>query len=451
MTLPVSARASHAVLAGRDTPLAAAAATGALGLIALLSLALATLRPEATLRALAALAFVVAALWRTDFAVLFVVATGPLELAYDIHLGPLTVTKVAGALCLLSFALYALRSRRALIFDRTQALVLAILLLATLSTLQALHLAEAISTTSRYAGFVAVFFVITQVAGDRLLRRRMAWVLVVSATVLAVVGMEAYFNGKNYVASPVQSNPNDFGFALATALPFAFWLLRGRLNLREIAIVGMIGTMSTGMLLSLSRGTFVGLAAGILFLLATERRRFRLLAIAAVVATIGFVAVVKSDPARFHEALFAKQKVAQQNVATRLQAWDAAGNLAADHPFLGIGPGNFRFVYYSVTDTPPGTANLFVVHDAYIDIAAELGFGAALAFILYLVTCYLQLGRVIRNRGPDANYARAVRASLVIAAVCAIFLSEQYFLPFWLLGGLATAMWRAAEEDQPLS
>ena len=445
MTTAESARARSSALP-RHNALVAAAAVAGLAAFGALSLAAATMRPGSTLVGMAVAALVVTVLWRVDLALLLVVATGPLELAYNLHVGPLTITKAAGALCLLSFALNSLRSRRPLVVDRTQAFVIAILLFAALSTLQARHLNEAVTTTARYAGFVAVFLVITQIGGDRKLQERIAWVLVVSATVLAVVGLQAYFHGKSFVASPAQSNANDFGFSLATALPFAFWLVRTRLTLRPV-VVAMMGTIATALLLSLSRGTFVGLGAGIVFLLATERRRFGLIAAAAIVATIGFVAVVKTDPARFHQALFAKEHVAQQNVATRLQAWDAAGNLAAEHPLFGIGPGNFRFYYFAATSTPPGTANLYVVHDAYIDIAAEVGFGAAIAFILYLTASFLQLGRVIRRRGPAESYARTVRVSLVIASVCAVFLSEQYFLPFWLLGGLATAMSREPAND----
>jgi len=37
--------------------------------------------------------------------------------------------------------------------------------------------------------------------------------------------------------------------------------------------------------------------------------------------------------------------------------------------------------------------------------------------------------------------------------VSAMFLSEQYFLPFWLIGGLAGAIWvdgqRRAQEEAP--
>ena len=50
----------------------------------------------------------------------------------------------------------------------------------------------------------------------------------------------------------------------------------------------------------------------------------------------------------------------------------------------------------------------------------------------------------------DPGFVQALRISLTIAIVSAMVLSEQYVLPFWLVGGLAAAIWahgqrRAAE------
>ena len=39
----------------------------------------------------------------------------------------------------------------------------------------------------------------------------------------------------------------------------------------------------------------------------------------------------------------------------------------------------------------------------------------------------------------------------MIAAVASIFISQQYFLPFWLIGGLATALWRGTLREPKLS
>ena len=159
-----------------------------------------------------------------------------------------------------------------------------------------------------------------------------------------------------------------------------------------------------------------------------------------MIALTAMVLVIRADPAKFERALFRKEVAAGHNVTTRLEAWNAAANLAANHPLLGIGPGNFRFYYYEATGNPPGTEILAVVHDAYLDVAAELGFVAAFAFLLYLGLAFTRLTAAIRSGAGPPEFAQAVRLSLVIAIVAALFISEQYFLPFWLLGALATAL-----------
>ena len=62
-------------------------------------------------------------------------------------------------------------------------------------------------------------------------------------------------------------------------------------------------------------------------------------------------------------------------------------------------------------------------------------------FVLYLG---MTMGRLTvaarRGRGPP-GLAGALRVSLIIAMVSAVFVSEQYYAPFWLIGGLATAIW----------
>jgi putative inorganic carbon (HCO3(-)) transporter len=412
---------------------------GAGAAISLAALA-ATLRPTTALTAVAALSIVAVALLRTDLAILLVVASAPVELAVTTTIGGLSLTKIAGALCFASFALYALRSREKVHFDRSHGLVLVILGAAMLSSLQAREVGAALATTSRYASFAAFFIVVTQFARDQRVQQRIAWVLTLTSAAIAGVALNAYLNGQVVVATPLpDTNPNDFAFILGTALPFAFWLLRSRPLLR-VPVIAMIGLISAGILLSLSRGAMLGIGAGIVFLLFTDRRRTRIVLIGGLIALATMVVVIRADPARFQQALFSKQAVASHNVTTRFEAWNAAANLAADHPLLGIGPGNFRFYYYEATGNPPGTEILAVVHDAYLDVAAELGVVAAFAFLLYLGLSFSRLTGAIRAGAGSPQFAQTVRLSLVIAAVAALFISEQYFLPFWLLGGLATAL-----------
>jgi len=416
--------------------LAAAAGTLALG---------AAVRPWTTLLAVGAAGALLVLLARTDLAVLFVVATAPLEGAFRTGPAGISITKLAGGICIASFLLTMLRQRRVLVFERGQALVLGILAFAMLSTLQAGQTNAAITTTTRYASFAAVYLIVTQLGHDRLLQRRIAWTLAVCCSVAAGLGLHEYLAGKQELATLSYVNQNDFAFVLATSLPLMFVLLDGPKLLRPF-LLGAIGLVSAAILLSLSRGAFVGLAVGFLLFVVTDRRRVQLTLTAGALAAVGVLLVIHSNPQRFHEAVLLKQNVAQQNVSTRFGAWGAAGRLVTDHPFLGVGPGNFQFYYNKLTGQPVGTFTLTVAHNALLDIGAELGVAAMCLLALYLVLAFVRLTASLEAGYGDRGFVAAVRVSLTIAIVSSMFLSEQYFLPFWLFGGLAAAIWTHGRE-----
>jgi O-antigen ligase len=403
-------------------------------------------RPAAVLLAVAAGAGVLVFLLRTDLALLFVVAAAPLEGAFSSGPAGISVTKLAGGLAFASFALTVLRERRALVFERGQALVLGILGLAMLSTLQAQETGPAVTTTVRYASFAGVYLIFSQMGHDRVFQRRIAWTVAVTCSISAALGLEQYLSGKQELATLSYVNQNDFAFVLATSLPLMFFLLTGPRMLRPLVLAG-IALVSAAILLSLSRGAFVGLAVGFLLFVITDRRRVSVTLAAGALAGIGVLLVIHSNPQKFHQALLLKRQVAQQNVSTRFGAWGAASRLASNHPFLGVGPGNFQFHYNQLTGQPVGTFTLTVAHNALLDIAAEVGLLAMCLLAAYLVLAFVRLTTSLERGYGDPGFVRALRISLTIAVVSAMFLSEQYFLPFWMIGGLAAAIWIRGEQQ----
>ena len=289
---------------------------------------------------------------RTDLAILLVVATAPLEGEFASGPAGISITKLAGGLCLASFALTIARQRqRLLVLERGQILVLGILGLALMSALHAHDTSAALTTATRYGSFAAVYIIVTQFGHDRLLQRRIAWTLAITCSIAAGLGLHEYLAGKETLATLPNANSNDFAFILATSLPIMFVLLNSRWRL---LVLGMIGLVSAATLLSLSRGALLGVGAGLLLFVLTDRRRIQVSLIAGALATIGTLLVIQSNPQRFHQSVVLKQQVAQQNVTTRFQAWGAAARLATDHPFLGVGPGNFQFYYNKLTGEPVG-------------------------------------------------------------------------------------------------
>jgi putative inorganic carbon (hco3(-)) transporter len=399
--------------------------------------------------ALVILAFVVAAVvflcaLRADVALLLLVATAPLEGAIDFGGSLLTVSKLAGALAFSSFFLFALATKRRLLLDRSHALIGLILALALLSTLQARDVPQGLSTTIRYASFVALYLVVSQFANDHRLQRRIVWVLCGASTVAGFLAIRHFLNETTPQAGLPYTNANDTAFILATTLPLAFWLLREWWPLRLTALA-MIGVMSASILLSFSRGALVGLGAAALFQLLAERKHVLLLAGGVLVSAVATFAFVQTNPSQVETGFEAKQRVAEYNVDARLEAWRGAVDLIEAKPLLGVGPGNFREYYYEATGTPPGTPNLLVVHNAFLDVGAEVGVAAMFLFITYAVLVLSRVTLATRRGSGLPGYATAVRSALIVALVASLFLSEQYYAPLWLLGGLATALWRESK------
>jgi O-antigen ligase len=419
----------------------ASAATLALLVPGAALVAAATRSPVEILVVVAAVAAVVVCTLRVEIAILLLVASIPLELAITLgSSSQLTITKLAGALCFGAFALNAVATQRRLRFDLGHALVFLLLAIALVSTLQAEELSPAIVTTTRYASFVALFFIVSQFVGAATLQRRIAWTLSVGSAVTGVLASWNFLSGATLSARLPNGDPNDIAFVLATTLPFTMWLLRER-GWRRAAATVLTVVIGVSILLTLSRGALVGLGTGLVWYTLAERRRGRA-ALVGSAAAIGLAVliVVQLEHHRIETGLRAKEKVASSNVQTRLEAWSAAARLAADHPLTGVGPGNFQFRYLEATGRPPGTKGLAVVHDTYLDVASELGLVALVLFGAYLVVAFSRLSTAVRRALGPPGFASAARVSLVIALAAGLTLSEQYFAPFWLLGALASAL-----------
>lgn len=430
----------------RGSTLGVAAFLAAAGAIVVVGTSLLLGRsPLLVLAAVAGVAVVGVTVARPRLALLLLIAVGPLESSLPVAEGAtLTPVKAAGALCFACFALDAVINRRRLRFDRAHGLLALLLALALVSSLGARSTGDALTTTLRYASFAGLYFVATQGA-DRKLAVHITWVAAAAAAVAAVLAIQRFMVGEVPLAAPLNGDANDLAFILATTIPLTFWLLRTKGPVRAL-VVAMLVVSCLGVMLSLSRGALLALAVAGVWHAASHRRHIPVLLFGIVVTGAVALSVSGSVTTQVQAGLALKGNVAQQNVETRLDAWRAAANLAAEHPIDGVGPGNFGLYYLEATGRPPGTQSLRVVHDAYLDVAAELGITGLVLFCGFLAVTFRRAG-VAFHRGSDPpGLASAVRTAMVVALVAAVTLSEQYFPPFWVLGALGTILWLGSEE-----
>jgi putative inorganic carbon (HCO3(-)) transporter len=434
----VSVARAHRRDGADGIPLFAIAYTaGALATAALCVLAVR--HPVTALLIFLATAALMLCIWRVEIALLVLVAVGPLEAAYRPSSG-ISLTKVAGALAFASFAFHALVTRRRLIFDGAHVLVLLLLALSLISAVNAHDQATASTTVVRYTSFVAMFFVISQFGDDHNLLRRIVWALTLASAAASYFALANLFSGRSLLAGLPYANENDVAFTLATTLPLALWLVREH-GVKRLVALASSATILSAIVLTFSRGAFVGLAAAAVWKVVAERRHVGAFLFGGLAALATVLVLVNLNSNQVHRASLAKQKVAQENIQSRLDAWSGAARLAADHPLVGVGPGNFQSYFFRVTGRPSGTLLLTQVHNTYLDVASELGVIALILFVSFVVMSFSHAVQAERQSLGPPGLASALATALIVAAVSGSFISAQYSAPFWLLGALTAAVW----------
>jgi O-antigen ligase len=381
---------------------------------------------------------------------LVLVAAMPWEGDLNFPTHTLTVVKGLGLLLILSYGLRAVVTRESGVTAPALAPAAALACALIFALLVSPAPTEGVLTTVRYLLYIVFLFLMVQLLRDRDDIVRVMGVFVLSAAAAAVVGSAGVLSGALQRATGPITDPNDFGYLLATAIPLALYL---GWRARRHAWVWWLATLLllAGTLATFSRGALASLAAVLLWAVLTRR-----LPLGAVLAAIAVpVLVVAVAFALFGstlaDPLAAKSSIASRNVSSREAFWVASFQMFADHPLLGIGPDRLadELPSYVRNDPVPldqGNGHVLAVHNSYLEILVEEGPLALLAFLALLVVLWVGLDRTDARfrRGADADGRRlvdAVRAGLIAAIVGAVVISIQTGTPFWLLGGLASAMY----------
>jgi len=123
----------------------------------------------------------------------------------------------------------------------------------------------------------------------------------------------------------------------------------------------------------------------------------------------------------------------------------AALNVFADHPLIGVGPGQFSSYYrqYANAIGLLSKAQDREAHNLYLATAADTGILGLICFLAVLAITLWELARARRRwigRRPDlANMATAFSLSVVTYMTTGIFLHLSYERYFWLIMALAGA------------
>ena len=179
----------------------------------------------------------------------------------------------------------------------------------------------------------------------------------------------------------VFGNPNILAEYLVMLIPFALALAWSEKNgWKRLIFLGMTAVMGLTLLLTFSRGGWVGLAAALAVVALLKGRRFVLLLIPLALAGVAFM------PQVFLERLVTIVSMEDTSNLYRLMVWQEAVGIIQDFWATGVGLGHQSFMevypYYMITrvKTP------FHVHNTYLQFLVETGIVGFTLFVWLLVS-----------------------------------------------------------------
>jgi O-antigen ligase len=246
-----------------------------------------------------------------------------------------------------------------------------------------------------------------------------------------VLRAQAWYPSPNHVALTLG---RAFPFLLARVLtrsPDEASLVPRRLAIGALALVGF------GLVATFSVGAWLALAAVTVVLLALSGRR-REATIAGGLLLAGFLllgglSAVGLVPERF--------SLVRGTGFLRIELWQSAVAMLADHPILGVGLDNFVYLYQQVYLREGGAAepNLSHPHNWLLHVWLQLGTLGLIGF-LWLLAVFARRARLLLRGSVETSVERW----MVLGAVGCVLdmllhglVDNSYFLPdlaliFWL-------------------
>jgi putative inorganic carbon (HCO3(-)) transporter len=245
-------------------------------------------------------------------------------------------------------------------------------------------------------------------------------------------------------------SPNVAGGHIAMLLLMMLSVLFYAKNRFMKILVSLVLLMGiAALILTLSRGSWMGLAAGLLvFLFVALRRHWisgkKVLATAVLIAAIIGV---------FSGPIVARLSQDDQGAAwSRVPLMKIAFKMIQEHPFIGVGVNNFSTVLPEYLSSELRGEWLYIVHNHYLLVLAETGIIGALCFLLIMAIVIHTCLRCIKHNDPFLSPLSAGILSSIIGLLLImagdLFSSRLTVQLFWIMISIVVASERLISIDK---
>lgn len=266
-----------------------------------------------------------------------------------------------------------------------------------------------------------LFYIGKSMLLEEKVKGRIALVICACSAVAAIIGILELYFGKNilyekFIANPfyeryvrhqprpmsTQFNPVILGSYLLGCLPFGFYLLRNKpLYLRLLGIFSAL-LCPIIILLTASRGVFLGfIALSLFYLWKNQKRKIILLFLICLIALVSICSFLKDvSLSRFGFNRLILGSYDSIVSEYRLSRVKMTAKILKDYPLFGIGFNHFRirFNEYCPEKDKGKVMHEFMIPDnMYLAFLAETGMAGALGFLVFISLLFKRGFRRIRE------------------------------------------------------
>jgi len=291
---------------------------------------------------------------------------------------------------------------------------------------------------------------------DRLLK---IWIWV--HVFLAVIGIVKKGKG----IGGFLADENDLCMTLNMIIPISFFLAMGASGKKKTYYILLAGLFLFVVILSESRGGFVGLLAAFIYCWLRTKKK---VLTAFIIGVLALFAAVVAPPTYWDEVRSITEEGTQKGTGEeRVYTWGIGWHMFLDNPILGVGQGNFPYVFQKYELEVTGSDEPFhgrsvagrEAHSIYFTMLPELGIigtGIIIGMIIYtfkdLKTIRFRSSQR-ENKGSkpilNNNYflGLGLEGALVSYLVSGAFISILYYPNLWILMGFVISLRKIVIRD----
>lgn len=334
-----------------------------------------------------------------------------------------------------------------------------------ISTITSINPAGSLRDLALHSGGLSFLFVMVNSVKSKEDFNKIVVMLVFSATLVALYGLFQYIVGVEMEAAwldvennpdirtriySVFHNPNILAEYLIMTIPLSvslFWHSK-RIH-KKIIFLGTTLIMSLALVLTLSRGGWLGFAfSAFIFIILVERR----LLLTLIPITLGGVYLL---PQTIINRILSIGNLSDSSNAYRITMWEITLDIIKDNWVAGVGFGHLPFK--QTFETYIRTHPTFHAHNTYLETAAEMGIPGLIVFLLFLFTLFKYgIKKLVKS---EDKYISTVSAGVLSGlggvmfhgAVENVLYLPKIIITFWILVSFILTLVRIQDGKKEIS